>query len=102
MAKTDVKVKIKPNTRIAEPSMYQIIYVNDDVTTMEFVITSLVRHFNHSSDTALELTQNIHDKGSAVVAVLPYEVAEQKGVEVTQEASAHGFPLKIKIESEKI
>ena len=100
MAKTEVKVKIKPDLRLAEPSMFKIIYINDDVTTMEFVIDSLVDHFNHSADTALELTERIHEKGSAVVAVLPHELAEQKGVEVTVDAHNHGFPLKVKIESE--
>lgn len=100
MAKTDVKVKIKPDLRLAEPSMFKVIYQNDDITTMEFVVGSLVNHFAHSADTALELTERIHEKGSAVVAVLPHEVAEQKGIEVTLDAHSRGFPLKIKIESE--
>jgi ATP-dependent Clp protease adapter protein ClpS len=43
---------------------------------------------------------DIHDKGSAVVAVLPYEIAEQKGIEVTLDARAQGFPLQVKVESE--
>jgi ATP-dependent Clp protease adapter protein ClpS len=46
------------------------------------------------------LTERIHEKGSAVVAVLPHEVAEQKGIEVTLDAHSRGFPLKVKIESE--
>jgi ATP-dependent Clp protease adapter protein ClpS len=45
---------------------------------------------------------NIHDQGSAVVAVLPYEIAEQKGIEVTLDARAQGYPLLIKIEAERI
>jgi ATP-dependent Clp protease adaptor protein ClpS len=40
----------------------------------------------------------IHEKGSAVVAVLPYEMAEQKGVEVTVMARGAGFPLQVKLE----
>jgi ATP-dependent Clp protease adapter protein ClpS len=43
---------------------------------------------------------NIHQDGSAVVAVLPYEIAEQKGIEVTVEARTQGFPLQVKIEQE--
>jgi ATP-dependent Clp protease adapter protein ClpS len=35
-----------------------------------------------------------------VVAVLPYEIAEQKGIEVTLDARNEGFPLQVKIESE--
>jgi ATP-dependent Clp protease adapter protein ClpS len=43
---------------------------------------------------------NIHDQGSAVVAVLPYEIAEQKGIEVTLDARSQGFPLQVKVEAE--
>jgi ATP-dependent Clp protease adapter protein ClpS len=33
-----------------------------------------------------------------VVAVLPYEIAEQKGIEVTLDARNNDFPLQIKLE----
>lgn len=95
---TEVKVTIKPNLAIKEPSLCNVIYLNDDVTTMEFVIDSLVNYFGHSSDTALDITELIHNDGSAVVATLPYELAEQKGIEVTLEAQSRGYPLKIKLE----
>lgn len=89
---TDLKVKIK------EPARYQVIYFNDEQTTAEFVTTSLIEFFNYSTPDAEHVTQSIHDNGSAVVAVLPYELAEQKGIEVTLEARKQGFPLQIKIE----
>lgn len=100
MAKTDVKTKIKPNLKLEFPPMYKIIYMNDNVTTMEFVILSLIEHFQYTTDTAMDVTKNIHDVGSAVVAVLPYEIAEQKGIEVTMEARSNGYPLQIKLEAE--
>ncbi len=100
MANTESKVKIKPNLKIAEPPMFKVIYMNDDHTTMEFVVTSLVEHFNYTDDTALHITEGIHNDGSAVVAVLPYEIAEQKGIEVTLEAREAGYPLQVKIEAE--
>ena len=100
MANTSTKIKIKPDLRLAQPNMFKVIYQNDDVTSMEFVISSLVDHFNHTADTALQLTTNIHEQGSAVVAVLPHEIAEQKGIEVTLDAHSRGYPLKVKIESE--
>ena len=95
-----VKIKIKPNLKLTEPSLFRVIFVNDDVTPMQFVIESLVEHFDHSDDGALELTERIHEKGSAVVAVLPHEIAEQKGLEVRTDASNQGYPLQVKIESE--
>lgn len=100
MSKTETKVKIKPNLAIQEPPLFKIIYMNDDVTSMEFVITSLIDFFNYTTDTAATITQNIHEEGSAVVAILPYEIAEQKGIEVTLEARNQGYPLQIKVEAE--
>jgi ATP-dependent Clp protease adaptor protein ClpS len=100
MSKTDTKVKIKPNIALKEPPMYKIIYMNDDVTSMEFVVESLIDYFNYNENTASDITHNIHEQGSAVVAVLPYEIAEQKGIEVTLEARSQGFPLLVKVEAE--
>lgn len=96
----DTKIKIKPNLAIEEPPMFKVIYLNDDLTTVDFVIRSLVDHFNYTSDTAQNITTTIHEDGSAVVAVLPYEIAEQKGIEVTLDARQEGFPLLVKIEAE--
>lgn len=100
MSKTDTKIKIKPNLALAEPPLYKIIYINDEVTSMQFVVNSLISYFNYNEDTATSLTENIHDQGSAVVAVLPYEIAEQKGIEVTLDARSKGFPLQVKVEAE--
>lgn len=100
MAKSETKTKIKPNLSLQEPPLFKIIYLNDDVTSMEFVVNSLIYYFDYNDDTALNITTKIHQEGSAVVAVLPYEIAEQKGIEVTLDARAKGFPLCIKVESE--
>ena len=100
MSKTDTKIKIKPNLALSEPPLYKIIYINDEVTSMNFVVSSLISYFNYNEDTATSLTENIHHQGSAVVAVLPYEIAEQKGIEVTLDARSQGFPLQIKVEAE--
>lgn len=99
---TEIKGKIKPNITLQEPPLFKIIYINDDVTSMEFVIESLISYFDYNAETATVITTNIHEKGSAVVAVLPYEIAEQKGIEVTLDARAKGYPLQVKVEAEKI
>jgi ATP-dependent Clp protease adaptor protein ClpS len=98
MSKDVTKVKPQVNLDVKEPPMFKVLYLNDNVTTMEFVIESLMVVFNHSTETASEITKKIHEEGSAAVAVLPYEMAEQKGVEVTQLARTNGFPLVIKLE----
>lgn len=100
MAQVETKTRIKPNLELAPPPMFKVIYLNDDKTAMEFVIETLIDHFDYTVDTAQQITLDIHTQGSAVVAVLPYELAEQKGVEITVSARTAGYPLQIKIEPE--
>jgi ATP-dependent Clp protease adaptor protein ClpS len=95
---TNIEVTKKPRLDVTEPSMYNVIYINDDVTTMEFVVDSLIEIFQYDHPRAAEITAVIHDEGSAIVATLPYEIAEQKGVEVTVMARDAGFPLQVKLE----
>lgn len=78
--------------------MFKIIYINDDQTSVDFVIASLIDYFEYSAPTAEKITMDIHDAGSAVVAILPYEIAEQKGIEITVSARSEGYPLQIKLE----
>lgn len=91
---------IETDITLREPPLYKIIYINDEVTTVDFVVDSLIEYFNYNPDTATKITYDIHEQGSAVVAVLPYEIAEQKGIEITLEARALGYPLQVKVESE--
>ncbi len=100
MANADTVTKTKTSQALKEPPMFKVIYLNDNQTTMEFVIESLVEFFNYTTQTALQITEDIHTAGSAVVAVLPYEVAEQKGIEVTVHARSNNYPLQIKLEPE--
>ena len=94
----DTVTKTKSQVDLQEPPMFKVIYLNDNQTTMEFVIESLIDYFNYTAQTAVQITSDIHEQGSAVVAVLPYEVAEQKGIEVTVSARSQNYPLQIKLE----
>ena len=96
--KAVTRTKPVPNFDLQEPPMYRVIYINDNVTTMEFVVETLVTIFNHTPESAEAVTMKIHEEGSGIAAVLSYEMAEQKGVEVTQLARNNGFPLQVKLE----
>ena len=98
----ETRSRIKPSEKIKEPPMYKVIYLNDNQTTMEFVIESLVEFFDYTETTAMTITEDIHEAGSAVVAVLPYEIAEQKGIEVTMFARSQSYPLQIKLEPDTL
>ena len=102
MSQVDVITQVTVNNELKEPPMFKIIYLNDSGTTMEFVIDSLMNFFDYTTETALKITQDIHEVGSAVVAVLPYEIAEQKGIEVTMMARAQNYPLQIRVEPESV
>lgn len=100
MAQSETRTRIKPNLALKEPPMFRVVYLNDNVTTQEFVMESLVEYFDYSPETAEQITMDIHEEGSACVAVLPFEIAEQKGIEVTANARAQSYPLQIKLEPE--
>jgi len=102
MSQAGTVTKTQINHGLAEPPMFKIIYLNDNATPMEFVIETLVESFDYNEQTALQITQDIHESGSAIVAVLPYEVAEQKGIEVTVQARSNNYPLQIKLEPESV
>jgi ATP-dependent Clp protease adaptor protein ClpS len=98
MSEAEPKTKVVVNTQLKEPSLFKIIYVNDNETSMDFVVESLVDIFDYTPATAENLTVRVHQEGSATVAVLPFEMAEQKGIEVTVSARSAGYPLQVKLE----
>ena len=100
MSQADTAVKIQVNTDIKEPPLYRVVYLNDNQTSMEFVIESLIEYFEYTAQTAVQITEEVHNAGAATVAVLPYEIAEQKGIEVTLSARSQSYPLQIKLEPE--
>jgi ATP-dependent Clp protease adaptor protein ClpS len=100
MPQSETRTRIKPSEAVKEPPLYRVVYLNDNQTTMEFVVESLIDYFDYTMETAEQISVDIHESGSAIVAVLPYEIAEQKGVEVTMLARAQSMPLQIKLEPE--
>jgi ATP-dependent Clp protease adaptor protein ClpS len=102
MSQAGTVTKTQINQGLAEPPMFKIIYLNDNATPIEFVIETLMDSFNYNTETAEKITMDIHEAGSAVVAVLPYEIAEQKGIEVTVQARSNNYPLQVKLEPETV
>jgi ATP-dependent Clp protease adaptor protein ClpS len=100
MARAETKTKVSVNHSLQEPPLFRVIYMNDDVTEMNFVATTLVQYFSYNSQTAQNICLDIHNKGSAIVAVLPYEIAEQKRFEVITDARSKNYPLKVTIETD--
>jgi ATP-dependent Clp protease adaptor protein ClpS len=82
------------------PSMWKVVFLNDDKTPMEFVVDLLVELFGHNEKSAKDITLEIHNTGSGVAGIYNYEIAEQKGLEATRISKANGHPLRIQVEQE--
>ena len=98
MADLGVKTLTKDKLKLKEPDKYDVVFVNDDVTTVEFVIKVLKNIFHKTTEQAVELTTHIHEKGKGVVGTYLYEIAEQKGIETTVLARDEGYPLQVKVQ----
>lgn len=96
-AKIDEKIKIN----VEPPRMWKVIFLNDDKTPMEFVIELLVTIFRHDENSAKNITLEIHNTGSGVAGVYTFEIAEQRGIQATQQSRQNGFPLKVQIVEEE-
>jgi len=92
------KKQVTVNYDVKEPPLYKIIYLNDDVTTFDFVVKTLCEILDYNEMGASEKAREIHEHESAIVAEYPYEIAEQKGTEVVLLARKNGFPLNLKLE----
>tara|TARA_Y100000114_G_scaffold98861_1_gene92057 strand:+ start:3367 stop:3696 length:330 start_codon:yes stop_codon:yes gene_type:complete len=92
-----VDVTVKEKDRVAYPSMYDVIFLNDDYTPMDFVIHILMSLFGHDELTAQNVTHRIHDNGQGVAGSYFLEIAEQKASEATLMSRQNEFPLQIKV-----
>ena len=97
---TDVVLDEKIKIKIKEPSLYHVIFLNDDKTPMDFVIALLVNIFHHNENTAMEITNKIHEEGSGIVGTYNYEIAEQKAMEAQSICKENKFPLRIRVEED--
>jgi ATP-dependent Clp protease adaptor protein ClpS len=77
---------------------YKVIFLNDDVTTMDFVVYVLLTIFKKDPSTAVELMLETHNTGAAVVDVLPLEEAELRQQQTHAAARSAGYPLRCIIE----
>ncbi|MEO5356700.1 MAG: ATP-dependent Clp protease adapter ClpS [Nitrospirae bacterium YQR-1] len=84
--------------KLKSPSLYKVILLNDDYTTMDFVVYVLESIFNKSPEEATSLMLNVHKRGSAVCGTYTKDIAETKVLAVHELALKHGYPLKCTME----
>jgi ATP-dependent Clp protease adaptor protein ClpS len=100
MTMADIQTLTKEKIKLDEPGMYNVIFLNDNITTMEFVVKLLKQIFNKTPEQAQNITMRIHKDGQGVVGSYTHEVAEQKGIEATLAARQENFPLQIKVKKQ--
>ena len=84
--------------KLKRPPMFRVVLLNDDYTTMEFVIDVLTNIFNHSAEKAREIMLHVHQKGAGVCGVYTREIAESKVEQVIQYAQSEKHPLQCTME----
>jgi ATP-dependent Clp protease adaptor protein ClpS len=81
-------------TRKKEPQLFKVVLLNDDYTTMDFVMHVLEGVFQKSPAEAYQIMMHVHVNGRGVAGVYPWEVAETKTATTIEMARDAGYPLK--------
>lgn len=85
----------KERQRTKPPRQYAVLILNDDFTTMDFVVEILKTFFGKSESEAGRIMLDVHQKGKGVAGG-PYskDIADTKAAQVIDTAQAAEFPLR--------
>jgi ATP-dependent Clp protease adaptor protein ClpS len=89
-----VNVQERVRAKKQEPELFKVVLLNDDYTTMEFVVQVLENVFDKSPAEAFQIMMHVHTNGRGIAGVYPWEVAETKVETVSALARGAGYPLK--------
>jgi ATP-dependent Clp protease adaptor protein ClpS len=89
---------VKRREKLKEPEMYRVVLINDDYTTMDFVVNILELVFHKSQTEAEAIMLDVHNKGRAVVGVYTEDIARTKTSQVHNLAAINQFPLACVVE----
>jgi len=94
----DGELLTREEEELKEPDQYRVLLLNDDYTTMEFVVSVLMTVFHKALTEATRIMLDVHKKGKGTVGVFSYDIAATKVNQVHQLARQNGFPLKCTME----
>lgn len=83
---------------IQEPASFNVIFLNDDYTTQDFVVAVLITIFHKNEKDAWNIMRTVHEKGRGVVGAYTYDIATTRCHKVRQMAKLNGFPLQCVLE----
>ena len=84
-----------PVAEVDPAALMEVHLLNDDYTTMEFVVAVLRDEFGMGPQQAADLAARVHWEGIGVVGVLPYGEAEPARQRIEARSARVGFPLKV-------
>jgi ATP-dependent Clp protease adaptor protein ClpS len=93
-----IKEQQRSETKEQEPTLYNVVLLNDDYTPMMFVVDVLETLFQKSPAEAYRVMMQVHLNGRGIAGVYPWEIAETKADRVAAVARDAGYPLKATIE----
>ena len=97
---TDGEILERSKQETKKPELYKVLLLNDDYTTMDFVVEVLESIFNKQPAEAFRIMMAVHTQGKGLCGVYPHEVAETKVDTVLERARENGFPLRAAMEPE--
>lgn len=97
---TNLEHELLNEISLKHPKKYKVYILNDDYTSMEFVIDILMNVFHKSYDQAESIMLEVHKKERGLCGVYSHEIAETKVMQVSKKAKDNGFPLKATMEEE--
>ena len=92
------KHELEGELSVREPKQYLVYLLNDDYTSMDFVIDVLMNIFQKNYQEAEQIMLDVHKKDRGICGVFTYEVAETKVMQVSKLSREQGFPLKATME----
>jgi ATP-dependent Clp protease adaptor protein ClpS len=96
--RADAALDERVDRKTEEPKLYNVVLLNDDYTTMEFVLEILETLFQKSPAEAYRIMMHVHRNGRGLAGVYTWEVAETKAEKVASLAAEAGYPLRATIE----
>lgn len=97
---TNIELEIINDVLLKHPKKYKVLILNDDYTSMEFVVDILKNIFHKSQQEAEQIMLEVHKKDRGVCGVYTHEIAETKIMQVHKSARESGFPLRAEMEEE--
>jgi len=97
---TSTDLEIISEISLKHPKKYKVLILNDDYTSMEFVVDILMGIFHKSYQEAQNIMLEVHKKDKGVCGVYTNEIAETKIMQVHKKARESGFPLRAEMEEE--